>query len=261
MGQEDVERQSLNVYRMKLLGARVIAVQSGTRTLKDAMNEALRDWVTNVDHTHYIIGTVAGPHPYPMLVRDFQSVIGREARSQILAAEGRLPDVLVACVGGGSNAIGLFHPFIDDVDVRMIGVEAAGHGIASGEHAAPLNDGTVGVLHGNRTYLMQDDDGQILPTHSISAGLDYPGVGPEHAYLKDIGRAEYAAATDDEALEAFRLLNRTEGILPALESSHAIACVMREAPRMPPESIIVVNLSGRGDKDIPTVARLDGISL
>lgn len=261
MGQEDVERQSLNVYRMKLLGARVIAVQSGTRTLKDAMNEALRDWVTNVDTTHYIIGTVAGPHPYPMLVRDFQSVIGREARTQILAAEGRLPDVLVACVGGGSNAIGLFHPFIDDVDVRMVGVEAAGHGMNTKRHAAPLNDGTVGVLHGNRTYLMQDDDGQILPTHSISAGLDYPGVGPEHAYLKDIGRAEYAAATDDEALAAFRLLNRTEGILPALESSHAIAWVMQEAPRLSRSSIMIVNLSGRGDKDIPTIARRDGISL
>jgi tryptophan synthase beta chain len=261
MGQEDVERQSLNVYRMKLLGARVIAVQSGTKTLKDAMNEALRDWVTNVDTTHYIIGTVAGPHPYPMLVRDFQSVIGREARTQILAAEGRLPDVLVACVGGGSNAIGLFHPFIDDVDVRLVGVEAGGHGMHTKAHAAPLNDGTVGVLHGNRTYLMQDDDGQILPTHSISAGLDYPGVGPEHAYLKDIGRAEYAAATDDEALAAFRLLNRTEGILPALESSHAIAWAMREAPRMRQNSIMIVNLSGRGDKDIPTVARRDGISL
>ena len=261
MGQEDVERQSLNVYRMKLLGARVIAVQSGTRTLKDAINEALRDWVTNVDTTHDIIGTVVGPHPYPMLVRDFQSVIGREARSQILAAEGRLPDLLVACVGGGSNAMGLFYPFIDDVDVRMIGVDAAGHGLSTGEHAAPLNDGTIGVLHGNRTYLMQDADGQIMPTHSISAGLDYPGVGPEHAYLKDIDRAEYAAATDEEALEAFRFLNRTEGILPALESSHAIACAMREAPRLAREAIMIVNLSGRGDKDIPTVARRDGISL
>ncbi len=261
MGQADVERQSPNVYRMKLLGARVIPVQSGTKTLKDALNEALRDWVTNVDTTHYIIGTVAGPHPFPMMVRDFQSVIGREARSQILAATGRLPDVLVACVGGGSNAVGLFYPFIDDAGVRMVGVEAAGHGIASGQHAAPLNDGRVGVLHGNRTYLMQDDDGQIIATHSISAGLDYPGVGPEHAYLKDIGRAEYAAATDDEALTAFRLLNRTEGILPALESSHAIAWVLREAPMMSRDSIIIVNLSGRGDKDIPTVAGLDGITL
>ena len=261
MGQADVERQSPNVYRMKLLGARVIPVQSGTKTLKDALNEALRDWVTNVDTTHYIIGTVAGPHPFPMMVRDFQSVIGREARSQILAATGRLPDVLVACVGGGSNAVGLFYPFIDDVGVRMVGVEAAGLGLASGQHAAPLNDGKVGVLHGNRTYLMQDDDGQIVATHSISAGLDYPGVGPEHAYLKDIGRAEYAAATDAEALTAFRLLNRTEGILPALESSHAIAWVLREAPSMPKDSIIIVNLSGRGDKDIPTVAALDGITL
>ncbi len=261
MGQADVERQSPNVYRMKLLGARVIPVQSGTKTLKDALNEALRDWVTNVDTTHYIIGTVAGPHPFPMMVRDFQSVIGREARSQILAATGRLPDVLVACVGGGSNAVGLFYPFIDDVGVRMVGVEAAGLGLASGQHAAPLNDGRVGVLHGNRTYLMQDDDGQIVATHSISAGLDYPGVGPEHAYLKDIGRAEYAAATDAEALTAFRLLNRIEGILPALESSHAIAWVLREAPSMPKDSIIIVNLSGRGDKDIPTVAALDGITL
>ena len=261
MGQADVERQSPNVYRMKLLGARVIPVQSGTKTLKDALNEAMRDWVTNVDTTHYIIGTVAGPHPFPMMVRDFQSVIGREARSQILAATGRLPDVLVACVGGGSNAVGLFYPFIDDVGVRMVGVEAAGLGLASGLHAAPLNDGKVGVLHGNRTYLMQDGDGQIMATHSISAGLDYPGVGPEHAYLKDIGRAEYAAATDAEALTAFRLLNRTEGILPALESSHAIAWVLREAPSMPKDSIIIVNLSGRGDKDIPTVAGLDGITL
>ena len=261
MGQADVERQSPNVYRMKLLGARVIPVQSGTRTLKDALNEALRDWVTNVDTTHYIIGTVAGPHPFPMMVRDFQSVIGREARSQILAVKGKLPDVLVACVGGGSNALGLFYPFIDDLDVRMVGVEAAGHGLSTGQHAAPLNDGRVGVLHGNRTYLMQDDDGQIVATHSISAGLDYPGVGPEHAYLKDIGRAEYAAATDDEALAAFRMLNRTEGILPALESSHAIAWVMREAPKMSKDAVIIVNLSGRGDKDIPTVAGLDGITL
>jgi tryptophan synthase beta chain len=261
MGAEDVERQSLNVYRMKLLGAKVITVHSGTRTLKDAMNEAMRDWVTNVDDTHYIIGTVAGPHPYPMLVRDFAAVIGQEARAQILEAEGRLPDVLVACVGGGSNAMGLFYPFIDDIDVALVGVEAAGRGSETGEHAAPLNDGRVGVLHGNRTYLMSDDDGQILPTHSISAGLDYPGVGPEHAHLKDIGRASYASATDTEAMEAFRLLNRTEGILPALESSHAVAWALQNAPRMNAESIVLINLSGRGDKDINTVARLDGIDL
>ena len=229
MGAEDVQRQSLNVYRMKLLGAEVIPVHSGSRTLKDAMNEAMRDWVTNVDNTHYIIGTVAGPDPYPRLVRDFQSVIGKEARAQCLEKFGRLPDVLVACVGGGSNAIGLFHPFIDDADVRLVGVEAAGDGIATGRHAAPLNAGAVGVLHGNRTYLMQDEDGQILETHSISAGLDYPGVGPEHSHLKDIGRAEYAAVTDDEAMSGFRLLNRTEGIMPALESSHALAWVARHA--------------------------------
>ena len=261
MGAEDVERQSLNVYRMKLLGANVIPVESGSRTLKDALNEAMRDWVTNVDNTHYIIGTVAGPHPFPMLVRDFASVIGQEARAQILEQEGRLPNVAVACVGGGSNAMGLFHAFIDDVDVELVGVEAAGHGIETGEHAAPLNDGTVGVLHGNRTYLMADDDGQIKTTHSISAGLDYPGVGPEHAYLKDIGRARYAAATDDETMAAFRLLNRTEGILAALESSHAIAWVAANAPAMQAEDIILVNLSGRGDKDINTIAKLDNIQL
>jgi tryptophan synthase beta chain len=261
MGAEDIRRQSLNVYRMKLLGAEVVPVTSGSRTLKDALNEAMRDWVTNVDTTHYIIGTVAGPHPYPAMVRDFQSVIGQETRVQCLKAIGRLPDVLVACVGGGSNAIGLFHPFIDDRDVRLIGVEAAGEGIASGRHAAPLNAGRVGVLHGNRTYLMQDDDGQIIETHSISAGLDYPGVGPEHAYLKDIGRAEYDSATDEEAMAAFRLLNRCEGIMPALESSHALAWVMRHARDLGPERIIVVNLSGRGDKDILTVAALDGISV
>ncbi len=261
MGAEDVERQSLNVYRMKLLGANVIPVESGSRTLKDALNEAMRDWVTNVDDTHYIIGTVAGPHPFPMLVRDFAAVIGQEARAQILELEGRLPNVAVACVGGGSNAMGLFHAFIDDVDVDLVGVEAAGRGLDTGEHAAPLNDGKVGVLHGNRTYLMADEDGQIKATHSISAGLDYPGVGPEHSYLKDIGRATYAAATDEETMAAFRLLNRTEGILAALESSHAIAWVAANAPSMQAEDIIVVNLSGRGDKDINTIAKLDNIQL
>jgi tryptophan synthase beta chain len=261
MGSEDVQRQSLNVYRMKLLGATVVPVHSGSKTLKDAMNEAMRDWVTNVDNTHYIIGTVAGPHPYPQLVRDFQSVIGKEARAQCLSDHGRLPDVLVACVGGGSNAIGLFHPFIDDTQVRLVGVEAGGHGVETGEHAAPLAAGVPGVLHGNRTYLMEDDDGQIIETHSISAGLDYPGVGPEHAWLKDIGRAEYVAVNDDEALEAFRSLTRIEGIMPALESSHAVAWVMDEAPSMAPEDIVIVNMSGRGDKDILTVAELDGIEL
>jgi len=261
MGAEDIKRQSPNVYRMKLLGADVIPVESGSRTLKDAMNEALRDWVTNVDDTHYIIGTVAGPDPFPRMVRDFQSVIGRETRAQCLKRLGRLPDVLVACVGGGSNAIGLFYPFIDDADVRLVGVEAAGRGLDTGLHAAPLNAGRVGVLHGNRTYLMQSDDGQILHTHSISAGLDYPGVGPEHSHLLDIGRAEYDAATDDEAMAAFHQLCRMEGILPALESSHALAWVARHAPSMSPEDIIVVNLSGRGDKDILTVAELDGITL
>lgn len=261
MGVEDIRRQALNVYRMKLLGADVIPVHSGSRTLKDALNEALRDWVTNVDDTHYIIGTVAGPHPYPSLVRDFQSVIGREARAQCLAATGGLPDALVACVGGGSNAIGLFHPFIDDVDVRMVGVEAAGLGLETGRHAAPLNDGVVGVLHGNRTYLMQDDDGQIIATHSISAGLDYPGVGPEHSYLKDIGRAEYDSVTDEAALAAFRMLNRTEGIMPALESSHAVAWVVQQAGAFNADEVVIVNLSGRGDKDIHTVSELDGIEL
>jgi len=261
MGAEDIQRQSLNVYRMKLLGAEVVAVNSGSRTLKDAMNEAMRDWVTNVDTTHYIIGTAAGPHPYPMLVRDFQAVIGQETRAQCLQMLGRLPDVLVACVGGGSNAIGLFHPFVDDVDIRLVGVEAGGLGLETGRHAAPLNAGRVGVLHGNRTYLMQDDDGQIIETHSISAGLDYPGVGPEHSFLKDLGRAEYASVTDDEAMDAFRLLNRTEGILPALESSHALAWVARQARDFTADDILVINLSGRGDKDILTVAELDGITL
>ncbi|MEM7079830.1 MAG: tryptophan synthase subunit beta [Pseudomonadota bacterium] len=261
MGAEDVERQSLNVYRMKLLGATVKPVTSGSKTLKDALNEAMRDWVTNVDNTHYIIGTVAGPHPYPMIVRDFAAIIGQEARAQMLQTEGRLPNVCVACVGGGSNAMGLFYPFIDDIDVRLVGVEAGGHGLATGQHAAPLNEGSVGVLHGNRTYLMADDDGQIQATHSISAGLDYPGVGPEHSHLKDIGRAEYDAATDDEAMNAFRMLNRTEGILPALESSHALAWVVANAPQMDADDIILVNLSGRGDKDINTVAAIDGITL
>lgn len=261
MGAVDIARQALNVYRMKLLGASVVPVHSGSKTLKDALNEALRDWVTHVDKTHYIIGTVAGPHPYPMLVRDFQSVIGQEARSQCLQQMGRLPDALVACVGGGSNALGLFHPFIDDEAVRLVGVEAAGLGLETGRHAAPLNDGQVGVLHGNKTYLMQDADGQISDTHSVSAGLDYPGVGPEHSHLKDIGRAEYDAVTDEEALAAFRLLNQTEGIMPALESSHAVAWVVREAPQFDAGQIVVINLSGRGDKDIQTVADLDGTTL
>jgi tryptophan synthase beta chain len=261
MGADDIKRQSLNVYRMRLLGAEVVSVESGSRTLKDAMNEALRDWVTNVDDTHYIIGTVAGPHPYPMMVRDFQSVIGQEARAQCLQDTGRLPDLLVACVGGGSNAIGLFHPFINDPGVRMVGVEAAGHGLATGMHAAPLAAGTPGVLHGNRTYLMEDEDGQIAETHSISAGLDYPGVGPEHSYLKDIGRAEYVAVDDEHALAAFRHLTRVEGIMPALESSHAIAWVLEEAPKLAQDQIIIVNLSGRGDKDILTVGEIDGIRL
>ena len=256
MGAQDIERQSPNVYRMRLLGAEVVSVESGSRTLKDAMNEAMRDWVTNVDTTHYIIGSVAGPHPYPMMVRDFQAVIGREARAQCLEAEGRLPDVLVACVGGGSNAMGLFHPFVDDEAVDMVGVEAAGEGLSTGRHAAPLAAGSPGVLHGQLTYLMQDADGQVVETHSVSAGLDYPGVGPEHAHLKDTGRARYVAVSDQEAIGAFRALNRLEGILPALESSHALAWVLAEAPRRPRDDIIVVNLSGRGDKDVPTISRL-----
>jgi len=261
MGEEDIRRQALNVYRMKLLGAEVISVKSGSRTLKDAMNEAMRDWVTNVDDTFYIIGTAAGPHPYPMLVRDFQSVIGREAREQHLEQTGRLPDALVACVGGGSNAIGMFHPFLTDEDVAMYGVEAGGHGVASGEHAAPLSDGIPGVLHGNRTYLMQDEAGQIMHTHSVSAGLDYPGVGPEHSWLKDIGRVNYVAINDDEALTAFRKLTLVEGIMPALESSHAVAYAEKLAATMRPDQSIVVNLSGRGDKDIHTVAGIDGIGI
>ena len=261
MGAEDVKRQSLNVYRMKLMGANVIPVSSGSRTLKDALNEAMRDWVTNVDNTHYIIGTVAGPHPYPMIVRDFASVIGQEARAQMLEREGRLPDTVVACVGGGSNAMGIFYPFVNDSSVSLVGVEAGGNGLQTGEHAAPLNEGKVGVLHGNRTYLMCDDDGQINETHSISAGLDYPGVGPEHAHLKDIGRATYSSATDVEAMEAFRMMNKSEGILAALETSHALAWVVKNAPAMKESEIILVNLSGRGDKDILTVAEIDGITL
>jgi len=261
MGAEDVERQKLNVYRMKLLGAEVIPVTSGSRTLKDAMNEAMRDWVTNVDDTFYIIGTVAGPHPYPQLVRDFQCIIGREAREQSLKQAGQLPDALVACVGGGSNAIGLFHPFLNDDDVAMYGVEAAGDGIETGRHAAPLNAGRPGVLHGNRTYLMEDDNGQIIETHSVSAGLDYPGVGPEHSWLKDLGRVKYVAADDQEALSAFRELTLVEGIMPALESAHALAYARKLAPTMSPDQNIVVNLSGRGDKDILTVAAIDGIDV
>ncbi len=260
MGEEDVRRQALNVYRMKLLGAEVIPVTSGSRTLKDAMNEALRDWVTNVDDTFYIIGTVAGPHPYPKLVRDFQSIIGREARAQCLEQTGRLPDALVACVGGGSNAIGLFHPFLADEKVKIFGVEAGGYGVETGQHAAPLCDGKPGILHGNRTYLMQDRNGQIIETHSVSAGLDYPGVGPEHSWLKDIKRAEYVAANDEESLAAFHELTRVEGIMPALETSHALAYVKKLAPTMDRDQIIIVNLSGRGDKDIHTVAEIDGIN-
>ena len=261
MGEEDVRRQALNVYRMKLLGAEVVPVTSGSKTLKDAMNEALRDWVTNVDNTFYIIGTVAGPHPYPMLVRDFQSVIGREARAQSLAMTGKLPDALVACVGGGSNAIGLFHPFLSDNEVAMYGVEAGGKGVETGEHAAPLSAGIPGILHGNRTYLMQDENGQIMHTHSVSAGLDYPGVGPEHAWLKDIGRVNYVDATDTEALAAFHRVTRVEGIMPALETAHALAYAEKLAAEMTPDQHIIVNLSGRGDKDILTVAEIDGIDL
>ena len=261
MGSEDVKRQSLNVYRMKLLGAEVIPVTSGSRTLKDAMNEALRDWVTNVDDTFYIIGTVAGPAPYPQMVRDFQSIIGREAKRQCQEMTGRLPDALVACVGGGSNAIGLFHPFLEDASVKMYGVEAGGDGIETGRHAAPLSAGRPGILHGNRTYLMQDADGQIIETHSVSAGLDYPGVGPEHSWLKDIKRADYVSVTDTEALAAFRQLTQIEGIMPALESSHALAYVNKLAPTMRPDQTIIVNLSGRGDKDIHTIAGIDGITI
>jgi tryptophan synthase beta chain len=261
MGAEDIERQAMNVYRMKLLGATVVPVTSGSRTLKDALNEAMRDWVTNIDNTFYIIGTVAGPHPYPAMVRDFQAIIGREAREQIQQHEGRLPDALIACVGGGSNAIGLFYPFLKDAEVAMYGVEAAGYGLETGKHAAPLCAGKPGVLHGNRTYLMEDAHGQIIHTHSISAGLDYPGVGPEHAWLKDSGRASYVAVSDDEALNAFHDLTRIEGIIPALESSHALAYATKLAPSMAKDRIIIVNLSGRGDKDIHTVANHEGITL
>jgi tryptophan synthase beta chain len=260
MGSKDIERQSPNVFRMKLLGAEIVSVEAGSKTLKDAMNEALRDWVTNVEDTFYIIGTAAGPHPYPMMVRDFQSVIGQEVMAAMALEEGRQPDALIACVGGGSNAIGLFHPYLDYEDIRLIGVEAAGLGIPTGYHAASLTAGLPGVLHGNRTYLLQDSDGQILDTHSISAGLDYPGVGPEHAWLKDNGRAQYVSVTDAEALAAFHSLCRTEGIIPALESSHALAYAAQLAPTMRRDQIIVVNLSGRGDKDLATVAAQDNLT-
>jgi tryptophan synthase beta chain len=261
MGKTDIERQAPNVFRMKLLGAKVVPVTSGTATLKDAMNDALRDWVSNVDDTYYLIGTVAGPHPYPAMVRDFQAVIGTEAREQMLAVEGRLPDSLVACIGGGSNAMGLFYPFLDDSDVRIIGVEAAGHGIESGEHAASLTGGKPGVLHGNRTYLLQDDDGQILDAHSISAGLDYPGIGPEHSWLNDSGRVEYVSVRDDEALEMFQLCSRLEGIIPALEPSHALAHIKKIAPGLPAEHLMIMNMCGRGDKDVFTVADALGVNL
>ena len=261
MGEEDIKRQKINVYRMRLLGATVCPVSSGTKTLKDALNEAMRDWVTNIDDTFYIIGTVAGPHPYPAMVRDFQTVIGREAREQMQTMTGRLPDALVACVGGGSNAIGLFHPFLEDSSVKMYGVEAAGDGLETGRHAAPLCTGKAGVLHGNRTYLMEDENGQIIGTHSISAGLDYPGVGPEHAWLKDTKRVKYVAITDAEALDAFHNLTRIEGIIPALESSHALAYAKKLAVTLSPDQHILVNLSGRGDKDIHTVADIEGIKV
>jgi tryptophan synthase beta chain len=261
MGAVDVERQKPNVFRMKLLGAEVVPVKSGAATLKDAMNDAMRDWVANVRDTFYIIGTAAGPHPYPAMVRDFQCVIGEEAKAQLREAEGRLPDVAIAAIGGGSNAIGLFHPFLDDSSVRLIGVEAAGHGLDSGEHAASLSRGRPGVLHGNRTFLLQDEDGQILEAHSISAGLDYPGIGPEHSWLHDIGRVEYVSATDQEALHAFQLCTRTEGIIPALEPAHALAHVAKIAPEMDKDAIILMNLCGRGDKDIFTVAQHLGFDL
>ncbi|MEZ5997341.1 MAG: tryptophan synthase subunit beta [Hyphomonas sp.] len=261
MGETDVERQKPNVFRMRLLGAKIVPVSSGTGTLKDAMNEALRDWVTNVENTFYCIGTAAGPHPYPELVRDFQSVIGREARQQILEREGRLPDAVMACIGGGSNAIGLFHPFIEDESVRLIGVEAAGHGIETGQHAAALNGGKPGILHGNRTYLLQTDDGQIVDAHSISAGLDYPGIGPEHAFLRDSGRAEYLSCTDDEALAAFQLCTRLEGIIPALEPSHALARVGEVAKELGKDGLLILNMCGRGDKDVFSVAKYLGVEM
>ena len=261
MGAVDIERQKINVYRMKLLGAEVVPVTSGSKTLKDALNEAMRDWVTNVADTFYIIGTVAGPHPYPLMVRDFNAIVGREAREQVLEQFGRLPDVLTACVGGGSNAIGLFHAFLNDEGVRIVGAEAAGDGIATGHHAASLAAGRPGVLHGNRTYVLCDDNGQITETHSISAGLDYPGVGPEHAFLKDVGRAEYVGVTDDEALEAFHLLARTEGILAALESSHAVAQAIKLAREYPKDGLVLCNLSGRGDKDVHTIAAREGVQV
>lgn len=261
MGSDDIARQSLNVFRMKLLGARVIEVSTGSRTLKDAINEGLRDWTTNVRTTHYVMGTVFGPHPFPMMVRDFQAVIGKETKKQIMKAEGRLPDYLIACVGGGSNSIGLFFDFLADESVRMIGVEAGGRGIATGEHAARFAGGSIGVLQGTKSYLLQDDDGNVLGTHSVSAGLDYASVGPEHAYLKDSGRAEYTYANDEEALGAFELLSKTEGIIPALESAHALAETIKRAPKLSKETVIVVNLSGRGDKDVQHVARIKGIEL
>ena len=261
MGEEDIERQALNVYRMKLLGAEVCSVDSGTKTLKDAMNEAMRDWVTNVEDTHYIIGSVAGPHPYPEIVRDFNSIVGKELKIQSKKEFGKYPDIIVACVGGGSNAMGIFYPFIKDPKTKLVGVEAGGSGVKSGKHAAPLSDGKVGVLHGMKTYLMQDKNGQILSTHSVSAGLDYPGVGPEHAYLRDIGRVEYQSATDKQALKSFHDLTRTEGIMPALETSHALAYVNKIAPKLSKSKIIVINLSGRGDKDMFTVAKEDGMTL
>ncbi|HWJ72646.1 tryptophan synthase subunit beta [Mesorhizobium sp. BR1-1-16] len=261
MGATDVERQKPNVFRMKLLGAEVKPVTAGNATLKDAMNEALRDWVTNVEDTYYLIGTAAGPHPYPEMVRDFQSVIGKEARAQMLEQEGRLPDLVIAAVGGGSNAIGIFHPFLDDASVEIVGVEAGGHGLDGDEHCASMNAGRPGVLHGNRTYLLQDADGQILEGHSVSAGLDYPGVGPEHSWLRDTGRVTYVPILDDEALDAFQVCTRTEGIIPALESAHAIAEAIKRAPTMAPDKIIVVNLSGRGDKDIHTVGKLTGLDI
>ncbi|MDC9727888.1 MAG: tryptophan synthase subunit beta [Methyloprofundus sp.] len=261
MGAVDIARQALNVYRMQLLGAKVVSVSSGSKTLKDALNEAIRDWVTNVDNTFYIIGTVAGPAPYPEMVREFQAIIGREAREQCLTQAGKLPDALIACIGGGSNAIGLFHPFINDTDVKMFGVEAAGDGIETGRHSAAICAGRPGVLHGNRTYLIEDDDGEIIETHSISAGLDYPGVGPEHAWLNDIGRADYVSVTDEEALEGFHALTKLEGIIPALESSHAMAYTLKLAPTMKTDEIIIVNLSGRGDKDMHTMAEREGIKI